>query len=197
MLLTGSVGDVRILTNEQRPFDTSVMYRKKDTTVSKQQKGTFRTSLIGDNGSFNNLREQKWSSLRIPKDSERSSILNAKKTLSVNGGINFSSAPSKPPPSTQTQITKEVWEIHFYIHLFILSVSFQCEFLHTMYRAIHVTVRYDSLPTLFVEGLRILILSFEKGKNMQFASKYRICSVVMVTKNWWQRKWEKKIIRKV
>lgn len=109
MLLTGSVTDVSTMTNQQRQRNISVSYQKRDTSVTKLQKGTYRTSLILDNVGHTNSgsREHKWSSLRLPKETEKSAAFGGvKKTLSANGGIEFYSAPSEL--QTQTPATKEV-----------------------------------------------------------------------------------------
>lgn len=110
MLLTGSMVDVRVMTNEQRPHNLPDTSKKRDT-VTRQQKGCYRTSLIIDNNSsgFGNLKDHKWSSLRLPKENEKNVTWSAtKKTLSVNGGIEFSGMGSNKMQSPTPQV-KEVW----------------------------------------------------------------------------------------
>lgn len=73
MLLTKSIADITIKNNEIGPKNLTVNFRKKDTSVTRQQSGCYRTSLVLEGSNYSSGRRTKWSSLRLPKDAETGS----------------------------------------------------------------------------------------------------------------------------
>lgn len=120
MLLTGSVADINIIKNEQGAKNLTVSFRKKDTSVSKQQKGIYRTSLIVESTTAcENLKKHRWSSLRIPKEYDRKTSFIG---LHGSNGKIECKIPNPKLQSPSPQLKKEVFfTIFFAIFLILFS----------------------------------------------------------------------------
>lgn len=110
MLLTSSLADTKLPPsgNNEKAKNMAVNFRKKDTTVTRQQRGTYRTSLIVEGSGFATLKKPRWSSLRVPKDNEKpqEGFCIGKKSLSVNNKVECDSNAKLQSPSKH--ITKKV-----------------------------------------------------------------------------------------
>lgn len=111
VLLTKNVADVAIKNSEIGPKNLTVHFRKKDTSVTRQQSGSFRTSLVLEGSSYSHPRHTKWSSLRIPKEAEKGSTSDFETAFKrPNGQVESVGKEVQSP----TPITKEVIYVDFY-----------------------------------------------------------------------------------